>query len=436
MKKIIKNIKDKIISLEKTGFFSIFISNIFSKVIAFLGNIVIVKILSKNDYGVYSYAINAMTMLYIFNDFGASTSALQSLTEEKDNKKKQKAILKYALKMGAIGSLFSGSLILLSPLFYPYQIIEAKYYTPILFLIPLFSNVNSFISVFLRANLENKKFAIFNFSQTLFNYVFLIILSLKFGIIGAIVSQYCYTILAAIFGIFLSKKTFGNFKNSSSMSRKEKKDFFKYALSTQLNSTLSSILLNIDIFLIGLMLANPASVATYKVATTIPMALSFLPTCVMVYLIPYFVMNNKNINWLKRNYIKLIKYGAIVYGIIVFTLCAFSKLIFKLLYGPQYNNAVFAFNILMIGFFFSATFKIPTNNILYSMRKLKINLIVTISSAIINLILNIVFINKFGMNGAAITTVLVHILGSIILVCYVRKILFKKNNVEKKIIKL
>ena len=175
-----KKLKDTLKKLTKTGFFSIFMSNVFAKVIAFLGNIVIVRILSKNDYGVYAYAINAMTILYIFNDFGASTAALQNLTEEKDNKEKQKIILKYALKIGFIGSLFSGLLILLSPLFYPYEIVEAKYYTPILFLVPLFSNINAFITVVFRANLENTKFAIFNLCHFIFNYIFLIVLSLKY----------------------------------------------------------------------------------------------------------------------------------------------------------------------------------------------------------------------------------------------------------------
>ena len=117
------------------------------------------------------------------------------------------------------------------------------------------------------------------------------------------------------------------------MPKEEKKTFFKYALSTQLNSTLSSILLNIDIFLIGIMLAKPDIVASYKVATTIPMALSFLPSCVIIYLLPYFVMHNKDLSWIKRNYIKLIKYGALAYGFITILVCMCSKFIFNLLYN-------------------------------------------------------------------------------------------------------
>ena len=243
---MIKEIKLKICMLKETGFFSIFVSTIFSKIIAFFGNVIIARIFCKNDYGIYSYVINAITMLYIFNDFGSSNAALQFLTEERNNINKQKKIIKYALKVGLSGALFSGILILLSPLFYPFEIIEAKYYTPILCLIPLLTNVNSFISIILRANLENKKYAFLEFSKTFLNYLFLIFMSLKFGIMGAILSQYCYTFIALILGIMLLKNIIGSFEKTNSLQKSEKKVFIKYSISTQLNNTLNSILLNID----------------------------------------------------------------------------------------------------------------------------------------------------------------------------------------------
>ena len=52
---MIKEIKLKICMLKETGFFSIFVSTIFSKIIAFFGNVIIARIFCKNDYGIYSY---------------------------------------------------------------------------------------------------------------------------------------------------------------------------------------------------------------------------------------------------------------------------------------------------------------------------------------------------------------------------------------------
>jgi len=75
-----EKLKKELNKLSKTGFFSIFLSSVFSKVLVFIGGTIIVRIISKTDYGIYTYVLNCMAMLMILNDFGASTAALQFLT--------------------------------------------------------------------------------------------------------------------------------------------------------------------------------------------------------------------------------------------------------------------------------------------------------------------------------------------------------------------
>lgn len=425
-----KAIIEKIKKLKETGFFSIFLSDVLAKVVVFLGGIVVVRILSQNDYGIYSYAINAFNMLFILNDFGASNAALQNITEQKDNKKKQQAILKYSIKMGIVGSLISGTLILISPLFYPYEIEEAKYLTPMLCLVPLLTVVMTLFTILLRANFENKKYAVLNLTQTVASYVFLIPMSYIWGIKGAILSRYFYIIVTIILGIFLTRRLRIKTSKDNQLTKNEKTSFTKYALVTQVNNTIGSLLIYIDTFMIGLLIATPESVALYKVASTIPSALAFLPNCVMVYVIPYFVLHNKNQKWLKDKYSKLIKFGILGYGLFSLALIVGSKFIINILYTPEYSEAVLPFIILMIGFFFSATFKIPTNNILFAMRKMRFKLVITISSGILNIILNVSFINHFGITGAAITTTLINIFSSILGVWYTNRTL-KKMKVEE-----
>lgn len=424
-------VTEKINKLRKTGFFSIFISNVLSKVVVFLGGIVLVRILSQNDYGIYSYAINAFNMLFILNDFGASNAALQNLTEEKNNKKKQQAIIKYSIKMGIIGSLISGGLILISPLFYPYEIEEAKYLTPMLCLVPILTVVMTLFTILLRANFENKKYAVLNLTQTIASYAFLIPMSYLWGIKGAILSRYFYIIVTIILGIFLTRRLRLKTGKENQLTKIEKKSFTKYALVTQVNNTIGSLLIYIDTFMIGLLIATPESVALYKVASTIPAALEFLPNCVMVYVIPYFVLHNKEQKWLKNKYSKLIKYGVLGYGLFSLVLILGSKFIMNTLYTPEYSEAILPFIVLMIGFFFSATFKIPTNNILFAMRKMRFKLVITISSGILKIILNVLFINKFGIMGAAITTTFINIFSSVLGVWYTNRIL-KKMKIEEK----
>ena len=107
-----------------------------------------------------------------------------------------------------------------------------------------------------------------------------------------------------------------------------------------------------------------------------------------------------------------------------------SKFIINTFYTEEYSESILPFIILTIGFFFSSTFKIPMNNILAAMRKLKFKVIINASSAILNIILNVLFINQFGITGAAIATTLIDIFSSILGVWYTNKTL-EKMKVEE-----
>ena len=59
------------------------------------------------------------------------------------------------------------------------------------------------------------------------------------------------------------------------------------------------------------------------------------------------------------------------------------------------------------------------------MGKIRINIMVNTVSAIVNAILNVVFIINYGYIGAAISTTLINIAGSIFYIIYIKKLLKK-----------
>ena len=66
MNKLVKSIGKKAESLKTTGFFHIFGSSVINKIIAFLSNIIIVRIISKAQFGEYSYALNIVSFVLLF----------------------------------------------------------------------------------------------------------------------------------------------------------------------------------------------------------------------------------------------------------------------------------------------------------------------------------------------------------------------------------
>ena len=75
----------------------------------------------------------------------------------------------------------------------------------------------------------------------------------------------------------------------------------------------------------------------------------------------------------------------------------------------------------MVGYFISGTFRIPSGNILSSMKEVKVNFYNSIISGVANILLDIALIKKMGSNGAAIATVAVYIISSLISNIYLHK---------------
>lgn len=422
-----EKLKMKLNKLKTTGFFSIFISDSLAKVITFLGAIVLGNILSKNDYGIYAAVTNAVSMLLLLNDFGVSSASLQYLVENSDNLKKQNQILNSAIKIGIFAAILGSILILLSPFFYPFTIVDADRYTPILFFIPILNLFNGLIPTVLRSHMENKKFAKLNFVTTIINYVFLIPLTLIFGVMGTILTKYAYSISCFIYGFILIKPILSKMKGKESLEKSEHNDFFKFSIMSQINNTISGLLIIVDTFMIGYLIKDSEILATYKVASTIPQALAFIPASIMVYTLPYFTKHNKDKVWVKKNYKKFIGYNILFLGFLCLILILASSLIFSILYKDKYMDSVLPFNILIIGFFFSAALKTPTANIVYTMRKVKINVLINVIAIIINVISNYILINMFSYVGAALTTTIINIIEAIFYICYINKLLGEKN---------
>ncbi len=202
-----------------------------------------------------------------------------------------------------------------------------------------------------------------------------------------------------------------------------RKEFLKFSITSSLTNAISQLLVQIDIILIGNMIKDTSIIAIYNLATLIPMNMIFLPTSVMVFLYPYFAKQCNNKAWIKAKYVKLQKYLAIINGLISVICIIFDPLIIKIIFGAEYLEGINAFRILWVGYFIAATFKVPSGNILFTIKKVKVNLFISIISGILNIVLDIVLILKFGYNGAAIATVITYIVSSLISNIYLNKYL-------------
>lgn len=418
-----KSIKDGLLKIKKAGFFSVFLSNVLAKLAAFLGGTLLVNILTKSDYGTYSYIINTLSILSLLGDCGAANATMQFSSENATNDNKRNAFISLGFRICVISSLLSCALVLFSKYFYPYSIKGAEDLTSVLFLIPIIVNINTFILGIIRSHLRNRRFAFINLFSTCIHYIIIIPFSYLGGLVGAVIAQYFFNGATLFVGLVLSFTLFKFIKYKNELSKSEIKGFFKFSIATQINSTIDSFLISADLFLIGLIIANSEVIASYKTASILPNAMLFLPTSIMIFLVPYFARNNKNINWIRKNTKVLICFSIIVFGFITLLSIIFAPIIITTIFGEKYTDSILCFRILMIGFFFTSTFKLPLNNIIYTMKKIRVNISVTLISGLINIILDPFLIIWLGSVGAAITTCVVMTLNSVFVLCYIRQLL-------------
>ena len=422
------SLRQDIVKLFRTGLFSILSSNILAKVCATLGSILVVRMLSKADYGFYTRVINDYLMIFMLNDFGCSVAMVQFRGEHFEDRKLRDAYFVEPFKMAVLFSLLVGLLILLSPLYFPYSDALEAGTTRLLFLLPLVTVVNSFILNNLLSLSENGKYAGLYFAQTFLQYLFLVIGSYCYGRTGAVLSGYAFNLALLVVGIILSGNRLRFDWKAKVLSGDLKLSFLKFALSAQFNNTINELLNIFDIFMLGQIIADDTVVAGYKVAATIPRSLRYVSTSITSYALPYFARNIGNTDWVRKNAAKMIAgctafCGAITAGAIVL-----ARPVVVLVFGEAYSSSVPCFIILMISFFFTGSFHMPAANVIFSQHKVKVNIVITVIANIANCLLDYVMIKRSGAIGAAIATCLVSVIASVLAVAFMIVVLRSDAN--------
>ena len=117
--------REKLQLLLKKGLFHIMGSTFINKCIAFITNIGLVRILSKNDFGVFSAAFNVFSIVYLFSGFGI-TSGMLYFCSQKRSEESKAAFYKYAIKFGLISEVVLSVIMLLYGSLATVGIVEAR----------------------------------------------------------------------------------------------------------------------------------------------------------------------------------------------------------------------------------------------------------------------------------------------------------------------
>lgn len=228
----------------------IFFRYFLSKFVALFGSIVIVRLLSKTDFGLLSYAENIYSYIYIFAGFGLANAILRYLVLAPD-KEKRKIYFDYIIKTGNKYNCF---LVIISIgvayLCIPYTILKDNMDILIscILVIP-FQNLLDCELFTERSLFHHKRYAFISAAVSIILIGGRIIGAIVDGALGVTSSRLLINAsFSVVLLIVMEKYYFCNISVTKSLKKKRKKEIHIYSIQYMITNGIWTMLMLNDIF--------------------------------------------------------------------------------------------------------------------------------------------------------------------------------------------
>lgn len=429
MNKIKNIIKKEWTIIYNKGAFHIFLGSFLTKFVAFFGSVFLVRVLSKTEFGTLGYVENLFSYVYIFAGMGLTYALFRYVVLAKGMDGKY-SYYKYVIKKSTIYNIVLVICAIIINFIYPHpaEFSAARWLMPIILLsLPFHSLTDSNVATF-RAMFSNRRYAAASFLLSAILITSKYLLAKIWGVQGAVLSNILiYAVFALIFGMMVLSSYFSEQTNHHNhlLSKNEKKIVDRYSIQYMITNSIWTIFMLNDILLLGLFTGDPTMVANYKIAYVLPANISIISSSIGIFVSPYFVKNENNYQWIRKSYKKIFLISTAIIGAVSLILFIAAKPVIVLLYGLQYVNVVPLMRILLIASFINCAARYTNANLLAAMGQIKYNLIISVIGVILQVIINVNIIPRFGAFGLAYTSIIVYSLMSIALII----VFFKKYKV-------
>jgi len=423
---------------------TVFIGSIVSIVFAFISRILIAKYYTQGEYGTFSLGYTILLISATVGTLGLQEGVARQIAyyKGKGNNKAVSGVIFFSLLFSLVAGitlfilLFSSSNIISVKVFH---LLKFSYYLKIFSIAIPFSILLLVLTSIFRGFGSVKENVLF--TNSLRNLLFLSFLSYiilkSFTFKWVVISYSTSIIISSIIFVlyFVSKsKSFFSGLSIKKIDSSFGKELIIFSLPLLLVSVLSQIMNWTDTLMLGYFkIAEVVGLynAALPLAQFVSMALSSM---LFIYMPIVSELHAKNrIYEMKRSYTVLTKWLSVVTLPLVIIFVFFPRTTLSFLFGAKYILASTALQILAIGFFINNLLG-PNGATLMAIGKTKFLMYVTFAAAALNIILNIILIPVYGINGAAVATVT-----ALISINIIRSIklysISKIHSLEKKIIK-
>ena len=404
--------------IHQTGVISVATASVVNKIVAFVCNIVIVRFVTQDEYGIFGAANNVLEIALLVTGLGILSGVMQFASEKRPENEKRE-YEKFGLIFGLTVDVVLTCILLLYGMLRLHPIKEANYYVLLLAPTVLFHFFFEYCGVLLRSHKSINKYAVLLNVNSITLSLLPCVGAYVLGIQGLVLGRTFAYLMGDAIGWAFTKDELSTFFVTKKLSTLNRKSILRFSGANCVSGALNRLLYLIDTLMISYLVVAPRDVAIYRVGTQIPEALEFIPYSILVAVMPLVIEHNNDPLWLKRWIKKLYLYSLILNTLITAILFFGAHYIVTLFWGRQYIDSVPVFQILSINYLIMASFRQIGTNVLSALRHVKYNMVISIICCIINFIADYFFIKKFGMIGAAYATVLVVVIASLLTFPYV-----------------
>ncbi len=381
--------------------------------LAFFARILIARIGTEAEYGVFSLGFVIVSIVAILGTLGFEQGLTRSIAfaRGENDYDRVRAIIPVSIQLGLVAStilgviLYCASDILATQVFndgtlgFPLRILA--------FAVPFYTLMNVHASIF--RGFDDVKPKVF-FQEFMRNALFILLLlpvlllDLSFNAVF-----YAFSGSLAVTTVLLIVYTLKRFPFSVKLRSDVRpqlvaKELLLFSLPLVAVAMLQLIIVWIDTLMLGSMRTS-VEVGLYNAAHPLTRFVSiFLVAIIQIYMpIASGLYGQGNLPQMRQNYSILTKWISFFSIPVSLILILFPETILTFLFGKSYVDAADALRILTLGFTIS-NLAGPNLSTLIAMGKVKFVMWISLAIAILNIVLNFVLIPHLGIEGAAIAS--------------------------------
>lgn len=423
---------DKSLSLIAKSSVVVFIGIFISKLAFYLYRVIIARHFGPEDYGLFSLAVMILNLFVVLSMLGLSEGLVRFVSFYRGKKQTDRIsyLLKFSKKFLIFSSILSALLlfflssIISKSIFHDSNLIIFLQISSIIIPFWVFSNV--YLSVIRAFEKISMYSFIANILQSVVKLAVLVLLVILGFKSNSIMSSYFIgTVVIFIVSDYICKKRFSElFKNyalKKEAKNKIRKELLSYSLPLMFSNILLIVYYWVDSFILGYF-KGTYEVGIYNAAVPIVILFGVIPDLFIQLFYPLVTkeFSRKNFELVKEVSKQVAKWIFILVLPLFLIVFIFPGAVINLLFGKEYLSAVTALRILSFGGFISIFIGFLTT-LLSMAGKSKTIFINMIATSLINLVLNIILVPRYGLNGAAVSTTIMWVIFTFILFYEVNK---------------